>query len=185
MEYPVFYIYTFFEEANNVKIEYKKGDILAPVADGRKMILCNQVNCKGAMGAGFARNVKEKYPDVEEAYKRECRRIKSMREVQHDYRTGLGNVQFFPVLNDNLYIANMFAQNSYGTDKRQTDYDAFEVCMTTVKNFAEKLNSDVVIRIPYQIGCGLAGGDWEVIEKITTRILGEPSEHVSVEIWKQ
>ena len=47
-----------------MKIEYKKGDILSSLADGRKMILCNQVNCKGAMGAGFARTVKEKYPDV-------------------------------------------------------------------------------------------------------------------------
>lgn len=39
---------------------YYNGDILKSKAD----IICQQVNCKGAMGAGLAKQIKEKYPKV-------------------------------------------------------------------------------------------------------------------------
>ncbi|RGC58401.1 Appr-1-p processing protein [Agathobaculum butyriciproducens] len=164
----------------------KKGDIFS-AAENSNIILCHQVNCKGAMGAGFSKVVKEKYPTIEESYKRECTRIKAMREIQHDYRTGLGNVQFLPIPNEKLYVANMFAQNAYGIDKRQTDYDAFELCVERIKAFAQAINAEnTVIRIPYGIGCGLAGGEWEVIEKIIRKCFDDfENENVAIEIWQR
>lgn len=45
-----------------------------------------------------------------------------------------------------------------------TDYSAFEKCVSAIKLYAEKYNYSV--GFPYKIGCGLAGGDWEIVLKI-------------------
>jgi len=73
-------------------------------------IICHQVNCQGVMGAGLARQVRAKYPQVYAPYRAYC-------------ATGnvLGTVLFVPV-SDNNIIANIFGQDKYGRDRQYTDY---------------------------------------------------------------
>ena len=58
---------------------------------------------------------------------------------------------------------------SYPRDRCHTDYKAFNKCCKVLKNFIEeyKLNKDdITIGFPYKIGCGLAGGDWNIVYNI-------------------
>ena len=47
-----------------MSIVFKNGDMFSSTAN----ILCHQVNCMGRMGSGIAKTVREKFPNVYEAY---------------------------------------------------------------------------------------------------------------------
>lgn len=164
-------------------IVYKDGDILTGTAD----VICHQVNCKGVMGGGLAKQIKDKYPAVFRYYKARCDEDAKMRQISGISKSGLlGLAQIcykedFPVgqVTDKQCIVNLFAQDGYGRDKRYTDYDAFRKCL---KNLSELLKGwgAPTIAIPYQIGCGLGGGDWNII----LPIIEEELSDYTVEIWK-
>lgn len=136
-------------------LKFEKGNIIT----GGYPIFCQQVNCKGVMGAGLAKQIRDKYPLVYTDYKELC-----------DTHKGslLGHIQLVHMsgLNGRICV-NMFAQEGYGRDKRYTDYDAFKNCLNAL---AKSLNCYSVeghyhtVALPYGIGCGLAGGDWYIIK---------------------
>jgi len=128
-------------------LKFEKGNIVT----GNYPIFCQQVNCKGVMGAGLAKQIKEKYPEVYDQYKMHC-------DV-----TSLGKCNYVPTKDRRICI-NMFAQDGYGRNKRYTDYDAFKECLDHIAffmNFHSKQKPSIAF--PYGIGCGLAGGDWYII----------------------
>lgn len=91
----------------------------------------------------------------------------------------LGYVQFCSVLADAGYtIANVFGQLAYGTDRCHTDYGALRAGLHTVADFLGGSNGTV--RIPYKMGCGLGGGDWDTVLGIIRETLG----NTEVEIWR-
>ena len=47
-----------------------------------------------------------------------------------------------------------------GGRPRHTDYDALKECLERLHIWMEK-NNIVTGGIPYKLGCGLAGGDWD------------------------
>ena len=62
---------------------------------------------------------------------------------------------------DVVHVVNCYTQYSCGTDKVYVDYDVLRSCM-------RQLNDDyfgLEIGLP-RIGCGLAGGDWNIVKKI-------------------
>ena len=128
-------------------------------------IICHQVNCQGVMGHGIAKQVKEKYKGVFNEYKRYCDAHADNREamlgealiVDVDYGAA---VLDWLVDKERKYIANIFGQLTYGTGLR-TDYKALVLGLEVVANFAKEHNLSVAI--PYKIGCGLAGGDWNKV----------------------
>ena len=128
-------------------------------------IICHQVNCQGVMGHGIAKQVKEKYKGVFNEYKRYCDAHADNREamlgealiVDVDYGAA---VLDWLVNKERKYIANIFGQLTYGTGLR-TNYKALVLRLEVVANFAKEHNLSVAI--PYKIGCGLAGGDWNKV----------------------
>lgn len=137
------------------------GNILEASED----IICHQVNCKGVMGAGLAKQIKSKYPNVYKEYKQLC-------TEQGDGL--LSSVQLIST-NDGKTIANLFAQTGYGRKRMQTDYDALRSCLQSLKDTVTHSNekkNQTSIAIPYGIGCGLAGGDWTIVEGMIEEILG-------------
>lgn len=149
------------------------GDILtkASVDNGFGTIVCHQVNCKGVMGSGLAKQIKDKFPLVFAAYRDKC--FFTFPPVS------LGDVQFVSVLDECGYvIANCFGQERYGTDKRYTDYNALRKCFKTVhSNFPND-----TIRIPYKMGCGFAGGDWSIVRGIIEEEFS--GDDCRIEIWR-
>lgn len=121
-----------------------KGDITT-CSEG---VIAHQVNCKGVMGSGVARSLRSKYPNIYKAY------------MESNFQ--LGSIQFVGVAN-NLVVANMFSQFDYGRDKSvvYTNYVALQNCLRQLYKFASLHNLQVVM--PYNIGCGLANGDWNKV----------------------
>jgi O-acetyl-ADP-ribose deacetylase (regulator of RNase III) len=140
-------------------INIVNGNILNATED----IICHQVNCKGVMGSGLAKQIKDKYPECYQAYK-EFLRIYEPTEA-------LGKSQIVTCKNGKL-IANIFGQLNYGTNKQYTNYSALQNGLDSVANAItniEKYKNNTVA-IPYGIGCGLGGGDWDIVQKIIKEI---------------
>ena len=126
---------------------FEKGNIVT----GNYPVFCHQVNCKGVMGAGLARQIRNKYPEVYREYKDICNNDKAILGVCHYTKTS-----------DYRICVDMFAQDGFGRDKQYTDYNAFKACLRGLELFLRFHHCDT-IAFPYGIGCGLAGGDWYII----------------------
>lgn len=157
----------------------KSGDILSPNKASYNVIVCHQVNCLGVMGAGLAKQMREKFPMMYLAYKRLC-------NSTPDKKSLLGNVlTVSEVYNGYEYtIANIFGQEQIGTRKRYTDYDALRKALQTVRCITspQPTRPKWHVRIPYKMGCGLAGGDWNIVRRIIQEELVDYG--IVVEIWK-
>ena len=128
------------------------------ILDVKSGIICHQVNSKGVMGAGLALAIKNKYPIVYKEYM----------EVYNNGDLLVGRVLHTEV-SDGLYVANLCAQGMYGYGGRFTDYEALEQCIESVRKFA--IDNELPIYFPFGIGCGLAGGDWDIVSGIIERII--------------
>lgn len=139
-------------------------------------IIAHQVNCKGVMGAGLALQIKNKYPKVFEEYRRFCNDTPKTQL--------LGSSLVLPTY-DNKVIINVFAQYNFGYGQCQTNYTAFSKSMDNAIVWCKELHKDhVKIGIPYKIGCNLAGGDWDVIQRILTDIENKNLGYVEFVIHK-
>ncbi len=108
------------------------------------------------MGAGLAKQIRDRWPLVYRTYQDCCK--KSFSEEL------LGTCLLIP-RDVGKYVANLFGQDDWGTDKRKTDYDALRDALDELKEEC-RLNQWLSIAIPYGMGCGLAGGNWNIVYKI-------------------
>lgn len=129
-------------------LRFEKGDMVESTC----RVFCQQVNCKGVMGSGLAKQIREYYPEVYHEYKRFC--------DNGDAR--LGEIQFVRT-HDYRICVNMFSQYSYGRNARYTNYDAFKKCLDKLTEKFREAPSKTEIVFPYHIGCGYGGGDWDTI----------------------
>jgi len=126
-----------------------------------KGFICHQVNLKGVMYAGLAYDLRKKWPVVYTSYEKYYKQAK------------LGQIQ--PVkIKKNLFVVNFFAQENYGRYKQFTDYLAFSSCLEKINLFQNKYYPSLPIYFPYKIGCGLAGGNWNIVLKMITNIIPNP-----------
>ena len=150
-------------------IEYRNGDLLE---QKDLNVIIHQCNCFCTMGSGLAKQIANKYPEVQSA----------------DYQTiigdknKLGNYTFAKTSNDKIII-NLYSQFYYGykVNSCYTDYDALKIGLTKI---IEDLTSDTIktqyddlfnyhgmkeilnIGIPYRLGCDRGGGKWFIVENI-------------------
>lgn len=146
-----------------------KGNLLESNCD----YICHQVNCQGVMDSGIARQIREKWPEVYDAYKGWYEACSADSPDGHAYRYMMGNYLIVPISMDKNII-NMASQNRCGYDGlRYTSYDAFELCLQHIKDSIPKKCS---IGFPKGIGCGLGGGDWKIVSALIWAVLGEKFE---------
>lgn len=124
------------------------------ILDVEHGILAHSVNCLGVMGSGLAKQIRDKWPRIYQVYR-------------HKYDNGslkLGDIQLVRVTEDNadLIVCNLAGQYAFGRDKQHTDYDAIHVGLEKLARWKMPLQ----IYIPFNMGCGLGGGDWKVISAI-------------------
>jgi O-acetyl-ADP-ribose deacetylase (regulator of RNase III) len=135
------------------QIQYITGDATTPIGQGNKIIahVCNDV---GAWGAGFVLAISKRWPQPRAEYMKD--------KVAQSLK--LGTVNLVRVQRA-IWVANMVAQR----DIRWRDgvppirYDALLECLKTLGFHAHQLNA--MIHMP-RIGCGLAGGKWEMVEPL-------------------
>ena len=156
-------------------IRYKTGDILGP--DNKTVIIGHQVNCQGVMGAGLAKQIRERYPKAYEDYKNACQIVHMDVIMGQCVMTATGEPSACPPWE--RHIAHLFGQFGYGRYGRQTNYDALRNALVLLHANAKAMHCDV--SLPYRLGCGLAGGDWITVARIIEEVF---CDDVLCEIWK-
>jgi len=158
-------------------IHYLKGDATSPIGEGHKVIVhvCNNV---GAWGAGFVLALSRKWKDPEKEYRKWSKGEKSF-FINPDFE--LGNVQFVTVEKE-ITVANMIGQEDVSPNNAGVSpvrYGAIGVCLEKVVKHYKGLNMNFSIHMP-RIGCGLAGGHWNVMEEI---IKVSVPDHIDVYVY--
>ena len=136
-------------------IECVSGCLLNALDNQEVNVIGHVVNCRGVMGGGIAKSIRERYPSVYEEYK----------AFHEDTKGGeylLGRAQecyisASPI--DSRAVFNLHAQLDYGTHKRQLNYGALGKCLFQM----EQDSKGATVGFPYLLGCGLAGGDWSIV----------------------
>lgn len=135
-----------------------------------KTYIVHQVNCLGAFGAGFAKYLTSISPKIASDYKSHVSSYSNKRDL-----LGTFHVTY---LNSRLSIVHIFSQYGYGRGKCHTDYSAMEKALI---NFRKEYPNDVANCIcPYLMGCGLAGGDWSIVEEILDEYSIKPVKNIQI-----
>lgn len=114
-------------------------------------IVAHGVNCRGVMGSGVAKAIRDKWPQVYTQYKAYCNTLLYPSEA-------LSNVQTVDITSD-LVVANCFTQEKYGNDGKQyADPAAIRESIESLFDYARVYN--LPIYLP-KIGCGLGGLSWQ------------------------
>lgn len=138
-------------------------EITGDLLDMKDGIICHQVNYLGAMGGGVAAQIRERLLDKEtyQGYVEYCK------EKQID---ALGTV-YYMNLPDGTIIANMFCQEDREVPSicgvqhiTATRLDSMLLCLKSVIQVA--LVTGKPVYIPHHIGCGIAGGDWRLVNRL-------------------
>lgn len=116
-------------------------------------IIAHQTNCVGVMGAGIARQIKDKLLNPEEY-------SKYVETCKAEGSELLGKTQLL-TSKDERIIANLFGENIPTGNAKDTNYEALYQALIKLKNYATKEKKNV--GIPGLLGCGLAGGDWNIV----------------------
>lgn len=130
--------------------------------------IAHGVNAQNKMGSGVAKALYEKFPEVKKEYHLHC--------VLWSYeKQELLLGQVCPVFINDKNIFNLFTQLNYGYDgKRYVNYASIVTCFRTLSNL---IPEGEILAIP-KIGCGLAGGDWNIVEQLINDTVGD-----DLEIW--
>lgn len=137
------------------------GDIL----DQKYGIIGHQVNCQLIMGAGVAKQIREKYPRAFTEYQAVMANVGMKRR--------LGKCQIVEVRRGKLYIAHLFGQYHYVPRTVQhTDYNALTIAMRQMVAWRNKvMGKDFPIFLPVGMGCGLGGGQWAVVSGLIRSVI--------------
>lgn len=152
-------------------ITITKGDLLK---SGERYV-AHQVNCMGVMGAGIAKQIREMYPECYAGYKKFL-----------DIRCGMSNIlgDIYIYKQEGITIFNLFSQRDFGRGKCHTNYDALSAALIKAMGCIKKDCVDSAcsaashLALPYGIGCGLAGGNINVVNEV----IKDASEVTGVDI---
>lgn len=97
-----------------MSIKFIDGNIFSRLSASKPTYICQQVNCKGVMGAGLAMQICIQWPVVYQRYLEFC---------YGNNGNKLGTYQEV-LVEPKLYVVNLFGQNGYGRGERQTNYAA-------------------------------------------------------------
>lgn len=126
-----------------------KGNLITKFKEGHFDVLVHGCNCYNIMGAGFAKQVKNNFPEAFQVDKEY-----SLSKGSHR----LGNYSITMTSEDN-YIVNAYTQVNTG---KCFDITAFKLIMKKL----EKKFYKCKIAVPGLIGCGIGGGNPEEVLKI-------------------
>jgi len=157
-------------------IKYLHGDATKPQSETEIITIAHVCNDANKFGSGFAAAIEKAYPGVRQEYiNRAPHRLGDVYDIL------VGETEY-----QSLYVAHMVAQiDPYPRDGScKLQYHALETCLNHLKStwdFYTSKNTTHSIHMP-KIGAGLAGGDWNKIEKVIDTVLeGLP---VFVYLWE-
>jgi hypothetical protein len=137
-----------------VSVEYITGDLLTWPSGVNVIAHC--ASCQNRFGSGIALVIKERYPAAFEADRRAF--------MANEARLGRLSVAD---VGGGRRIVNLYGQYTYGTDKRQVDYEGFYCALTALRDLLQGAldeGREYVLGIPYCIASDRARGSWHVIK---------------------
>lgn len=143
------------------------------VNDKQFDVFCHQVNCRGVMGSGIANQIKQKYPEVYDAYRENY--ISNTENPKWQLGTNL-----LVNTTDGRICVNMYGQDGYGRDSQYTDYPSLAKCMIDLIERLGKMDKHLKVGFPYHIGCGLGGGNWVTVEGMIEVLAGRVAQDVYI-----
>lgn len=118
-------------------------------------IIAHGCNAQGVMSAGFAKKIKELYPENFDVY------LAAFKTSQYgELETG-SNIYFNH--SSGIVICNCITQRDYGSSRRYLNYWSLERCMSELEDSAHAWSLPVHMPL---IGTGYAGGDPEIVMRI-------------------
>jgi O-acetyl-ADP-ribose deacetylase (regulator of RNase III) len=153
-------------------------EVIGDLLQAKELVIGHQVNCLGVMGGGLALLIKEKYLKVFEEYELICNKNQKGRSL-------MGHCQFVEVPDASTeeyslfsdpnqeekivrIVANLFGQHEIGTDCKRTEETYLRKALDVMKLTA--MEKGYGVALPYQLGSGLAGGDWREILSIIKEV---------------
>lgn len=124
-------------------------------------VIIHSVNCKRTWGAGLAKKMKSHYPTAFNDYLNNTPTEKSW-EL-------LGSIVHTKV--KDLHVISAYTQYDVSVTHRKTEYCAVIECFKSIRDYLKINRIDLPIYIPHGIGCGLGGGDWNIVSNIISNYL--------------
>ena len=143
-----------------------EGNLITLAKEGKFDVIAHGCNCYCNMGAGIA-------PQMANAFG--CDKF-TMEHPEHQgdiNKLGTIDYEHFPLLRGNgLMVVNAYTQYGTGFNRLTVstsalDYEALTLCLRKMNYIFKGLH----IGLPYVIGCGLAGGDINIVLPIIRREL--------------
>lgn len=137
-----------------------------------KGAIVHQVNCRGAMGSGIAAQIRTQFPHVYKEYAELCESVEKAKRYSL-----LGKIQIVqaePGKNDLVFV-NLFGQLSTSREQRETDYHALHQGLIRVVQHVPHL-----IYLPFNIGCGFGGGDWNIVHQMIDDVFTDANRDVTL-----
>jgi hypothetical protein len=155
------------------------------IVDAQTDYIIHQVNCQGEMNTGVAKALRDYDEGIYTHYRKFCEFCKFEPEEL------LGTCDAYLLKDKCQIVLSLFVQDKYGYDGKQyTDLEAFRDGLRYISQhfgvwrekmeLAEKDFHQISVALPYKIGCGRGGADWEVVYKI----IEEELSSFKVELWK-
>lgn len=140
-------------------LHYKNGDLLKSDCT----TILHQANCFSIMGAGIAKAIADKYPEAKEVDKNS--------EYSPDYKFGKYT---YAVTESGITIVNLYGQYDLGPfESKYKTEDRIKMLNSALNYFLFSAKSGLgtninlqKVGVPYGLGCGLAGGDWNEVRKV-------------------
>jgi O-acetyl-ADP-ribose deacetylase (regulator of RNase III) len=154
------------------------GDLVALAKEGKFDIIAHGCNCFCTQKQGIAWQM-SKHFDTNNPQKYKL-------EDPFHYKGNidkLGRIEsyayyMYPKKKNRLDVFNFYTQYFYGTTQKHLNYAALELCLYKL----DQWSTDKHIGLP-QIGCGLAGGDWNIVKEIIQKII--KNNNVTVVIYNK
>lgn len=156
-------------------ITKRSGDLLELAEKGEVDVIVHQANIYNTFGAGIARGIKEKFPYAAE---RDAVTVSGDETKIGGYTIASPSPYKGPV------VVNLYSQRGLGPS--HTSYDAMYQGLSRLNAAVQAFHpkgKEAKIGIPYGIGCGIADGNWTIVQAIITAIFEDsPLEVVIVKL---
>lgn len=152
-------------------MRFVTGDATSPPV--RPAVIAHVCNDAGRWGAGFVLALSRRWPEPERDY-----RNWHAGRGENDF--ALGAARLVPV-EPGLWVANIIGQHgTQWTDQPPVCYPAVWQGLSAVSHWAARRGASV--HMP-RIGCGLAGGSWDVVGLLVDDALSRRGVPVTVYDW--
>jgi len=146
------------------------------ILNAKEPLIAHCCNTRNTMGAGVALTLRTRFPEI---YQNDT---EEHRTLGPDLL--LGRTMIVPITtrakDTNIkYIANMYAQPTYGNQGRHVNYEALYKCLERLADSCIGMNIES-IGLPYNFACNRAGGDWHVVQAMIDSTFGNTNIKITL-----